>query len=64
MDERTAITALGRQLAALLEHSDATPACQAIAALMIAAQFAGRADMPPSVAAAMLADFCARGPLH
>jgi hypothetical protein len=64
MDERTAITVLGRELTALLEGSEATSACQAFAALMIAAQFARRAELPPEVAAAVMADFWVKGPLH
>jgi hypothetical protein len=64
MDERSAITDLGRALTALLEESAATPACQAIAVLMVAAQFARRAEMPPNVAETMLSDFWVKGQQH
>jgi len=61
--ERQAIHELRLQIASLLENSNATPGCKAIASLMAAAYTCRSADMPPEVAAAMLADYYRRDPL-
>ena len=60
-DERQIIAALCRQIEAAMDANSATRGCQAIATIMTAARYARRADMPASVAAAMLADYIARG---
>jgi hypothetical protein len=60
-DERKMIAALCRQIEAAVDASSATRGCQSIATIMTAARYARRADMPASVAAAMLADYIVRG---
>jgi hypothetical protein len=60
-DQRREIDDLTRALTALLESSAATPGSKTIAALVVASTFARRTEMPPHLAAAMLADFCVRG---
>lgn len=62
-DERQAIIDTFDQLIATMELSDAAPALKTVAALMVAAEFARRTEMPIMVAASMLADFMAKGPL-
>lgn len=62
-DERQAIHELRRQLTALLEHSNATPGCKAIASLMAAAYACRASGMPPQVAANMLAGYFTDDPL-
>jgi hypothetical protein len=62
-DQRREINELIRELTALLEQSAAEPGSKTIAALMVASIFARRTDMPPHLAAAMLANFYVKGPL-
>lgn len=52
---------LVRELNALVDASDATLGTRTIAAIITAARCAKRADMPPLVAAAMVADYIDRG---
>jgi len=59
--ERQMIETLCRQLDQTIEASIATPGCQTIAAIITAARCARRTAMPSSVAAAMLADYIAKG---
>lgn len=60
-EEWPLIRELGTQLTALLDHSGATPAAQAFAAIRVAARYAGRAQMPVEVAFAMMAGYVVRG---
>jgi hypothetical protein len=60
-DERQTITALCAQLNSVADASGAPPGCQALAAIMTAARYAGRSSMPAPLAAAMLADYIVRG---
>jgi hypothetical protein len=60
-DDRQMITALCAQLNAVTDASGAPPGCQAVATIMTAARYAGRSSMPAPLAAAMLADYMARG---
>lgn len=62
-DQRREITDLVSELTALLEDSAAQPGSKTIAALIVASSFARRGDMPPHLAAAMLARFYVKGPL-
>ena len=60
-DERQMIAALCRQIEASMDATRASQGCLAIATIMTAARYARRADMPASVAAAMLAEYIVRG---
>jgi DNA-binding FrmR family transcriptional regulator len=60
-DERAAIKALCGQITAVIESSDATPSCRAMAAIITAARFARRSSMSHIIAAAMIADYMKRG---
>jgi hypothetical protein len=60
-DERKAIHELRLQMNALMQNSDATPGCKAIASLMVAACSCRNAEMPSKVALAMLADYLVHG---
>jgi len=62
-DERNDIHELRLQMTALLEHSEASAACRAVASLMAAAIACRKAEMPPEVAVGMLADYYRRDPL-
>jgi hypothetical protein len=61
-DQRREIDQLTRALTALLDNSDAGPGSKAVATLLVASVFVSRTDMPPHLAAAMLADYCIRRP--
>jgi hypothetical protein len=63
-DERRAIHELRVQISALLQNSPATPGCKAVASLMAAAYACRASDMPPQVAATMLAEYFKRDPLE
>jgi hypothetical protein len=60
-DEREAIQGLCRQINAVIEASEATSGCRAVAALITAARYASRSSMPAFVASAILADYMSRG---
>jgi hypothetical protein len=60
-DQRREIDDLTRALTALLDCSAASPGSKTVAALVVASVFARRTDMPPHLAAAMVANFCVRG---
>ena len=61
--QRQEINDLTQALSALLDASAAQPGSKTIAALIVASVFARQTNMPPHLAAAMLSDFCVRGPL-
>jgi hypothetical protein len=61
-EQRREINDLVCQLTQLLENSTAQPGSKTIATLIVASVFARRTDMPPHLAAAMLANFYIKGP--
>jgi hypothetical protein len=61
LDETQMLRDLTRALDALADASDATAGIRAVAAILTAARCARRADMPPAVAAAMIAAYIRRG---
>ena len=60
-EEWPLIRDLHSQLSAVLDQSGATPGAQAFAAIMTAARYAGRAEIPVKIAFAMLAGYVVRG---
>jgi hypothetical protein len=61
MNERQIIQDLSGRLNRVLDSCDGTAGCVAVAALMTAARYARRAQMPAEIAAAMVVDYIARG---
>jgi hypothetical protein len=60
-DEPLLIETLCWQLGEVIDASNATPGLKTIIAIIMAARYARRTAMPPSVATAMLSTYIVRG---
>jgi hypothetical protein len=60
-DERMVIETLCQQLNTVIDASSAKPGLKTVVALITAARYARRTALAPQVAAAMIADYIARG---
>jgi hypothetical protein len=60
-EEWPLIRELHQQLTAVFDRSEATPAAQAYAAILIAARYSGRAQIPADIVFAMLSGYIMRG---